>query len=226
MTSKYIQEIICEFEKIHFNERPVAAIISTAELEFRGEIVFSNPVASAKIISGKNRSILCWQIYKNSVCIWENLTKISASAGVKEFIFIGKYAGATQKPAAYIVKDHINVSGENPLIGPNDNTLGTRFPDMTELYNINLSSRLKICCEIAGISTDNAYLLIPKDLNTKTDLEQKIISLRKDLVFSKDVFAGAIVAKHQSLRSAALFLGESTTRQQQVELLKNIYRMF
>jgi len=124
-----------------------------------------------------------------------------------------------------VMTDHINMTGHNPLTGPNDDALGTRFPDMTELYNINLSSRLKTCCEIAGISIDDAYLLVPKDLNTRTDLERKIISLRKELVFSKDVFAGAIVAKHQSIRSAGLLLCESVTKKQKDLLLKSILRM-
>ena len=226
MNKSYIQDIICEFENIQFSKKPVAAIVSSIDLEFPGETIFSNTDAGAKIISVNNKSILFWQIYNNSNSIWKNLTKICASAGVREFIFIGKYSDATLKSPAYIIKDHINVSGENPLTGPNDDALGTRFPDMTELYNINLSSRLKNCCEIAGISNSDAILLIPRDLNNRTELEQKIISLGKDLVFSKDIFAGAIVAKHQSLRSAALFLGEPLTGQQNNDVIKNIINLF
>ena len=33
------------------------------------------------------------------------------------------------------IKDHINLTGRNPLIGPNIEKLGTRFPDMTQTYN-------------------------------------------------------------------------------------------
>lgn len=45
------------------------------------------------------------------------------------------------------IKDHINLFPEHPLRGPNDHRLGTRFPDMSEPYNLQLLEKAK---DIAG----------------------------------------------------------------------------
>jgi purine-nucleoside phosphorylase len=45
-----------------------------------------------------------------------------------------------------VIDDHINLTGVNPLIGPNEERFGTRFPDMTEVY----SKRLRGIADQAG----------------------------------------------------------------------------
>lgn len=49
-----------------------------------------------------------------------------------------------------IISDHINLSGFNPLIGLNDDRLGPRFPDMTDVYSPDLRSELANTFRDAG----------------------------------------------------------------------------
>ncbi|MED3961085.1 purine-nucleoside phosphorylase [Niallia taxi] len=46
-----------------------------------------------------------------------------------------------------LITDHLNLVGTNPLIGPNNPELGTRFPDVSEVYNRNLRT---IATEVAN----------------------------------------------------------------------------
>lgn len=42
-----------------------------------------------------------------------------------------------------IIKDHLNLMGRNPLVGPNNNEMGPRFPDMSRAYNPELNAIMK-----------------------------------------------------------------------------------
>lgn len=76
--------------------------------------------------------------------------KVMKKLGVKTLI-ITNAAGAVSKklkPAdLMLITDHINFMGTNPLIGKNDETLGTRFPDMSEVYNKNLIKIAQNCAK-------------------------------------------------------------------------------
>jgi purine-nucleoside phosphorylase len=53
----------------------------------------------------------------------------NACGGLKDFLYPG---------ALMFIRDHINFTGTNPLIGHNDNDLGPRFPDMSNAYDKEL----------------------------------------------------------------------------------------
>jgi purine-nucleoside phosphorylase len=50
-----------------------------------------------------------------------------------------------------IVTDHLNLMGTSPLLGPNDDALGPRFPDMTEAYDVKLREQLNEVAAAAAI---------------------------------------------------------------------------
>lgn len=51
-----------------------------------------------------------------------------------------------------LIQDHINLTGVNPLIGPNDESIGPRFPDMTFAYNPELNKMVEDSARELNIS--------------------------------------------------------------------------
>lgn len=74
----------------------------------------------------------------NSLQVSTYPIKIFKMMGVKT-LFLTNAAGGINKEMQVgdimLIQDHINFMGTNPLIGPNDSSLGERFPDMSDCYN-------------------------------------------------------------------------------------------
>ncbi len=73
--------------------------------------------------------------------------------GVKTLILTNAAGGVNTsfaQGALMVIDDHLNLTGDNPLVGPNDDRFGPRFPDMTEIY----SSRLRGMADRAGKAID------------------------------------------------------------------------
>jgi inosine/guanosine/xanthosine phosphorylase family protein len=51
-----------------------------------------------------------------------------------------------------IMRDHINLTGRSPLLGPNADELGPRFPDMTDAWSPRLRSRLHAAADAEGVA--------------------------------------------------------------------------
>lgn len=68
-----------------------------------------------------------------------------------EKLIVSNAAGGADKTfdpgTLMIIKDHINFFGTNPLIGPNDERFGVRFPDLTEAYNLEMIGKAKEIAE-------------------------------------------------------------------------------
>ena len=68
-------------------------------------------------------------------------TRVLGTLGIRTLILTNAAGGINLafKPGTLMaIDDHINLLGSNPLVGPNDDRFGTRFPDMTEVYSRRL----------------------------------------------------------------------------------------
>jgi purine-nucleoside phosphorylase len=60
-----------------------------------------------------------------------------------------------------LITDHINLTGVNPLIGPNDDALGPRFPSLRDAYDPALRATLHATADVLGIPlADGVYLAV------------------------------------------------------------------
>ncbi|WP_017755659.1 purine-nucleoside phosphorylase [Calidifontibacillus oryziterrae] len=72
--------------------------------------------------------------------------RVMKAIGVEKLIVTNAAGGVNtsfEPGDLMIIKDHINFTGQNPLIGPNDLELGVRFPDMSEAYSGKLRTVAK-----------------------------------------------------------------------------------
>ena len=202
------------------NFKQAPAVISTVIINNKPEAVYKDNGLEIKIISKEEQEILFLYIEDNNVDNWKNAVRTCAEAGIRKYFLVGETDNMPDDiNRAWIITDHINVSGENPLVGRNDDSLGTRFPDMTGLYDRELSIYLEKCCVNAEIPVKSGVLLVPKSIKSRTDLEHRILKIQADAVISRDVFAGAIVAKHQGLRSAGLIFGNNIEENKKLRFL-------
>jgi purine-nucleoside phosphorylase len=64
--------------------------------------------------------------------------RVLRALGVRSMVFTNAAGGinlAYECGGLVLISDHINLQGANPLVGPNDDSLGPRFPDMSEAYS-------------------------------------------------------------------------------------------
>jgi purine-nucleoside phosphorylase len=99
-----------------------------------------------------------------------------------------------------LIKDHINLTGRNPLIGPNDDSLGTRFPDMSEAYSKAMREVAKSVAAEQGIPLQEgvyAGLLGP---SYETPAEIRMLRILGGDAVGMSTVPEVIVAKHMQMQ--------------------------
>ncbi|WP_240377650.1 purine-nucleoside phosphorylase [Bacillus piscicola] len=99
-----------------------------------------------------------------------------------------------------IIEDHLNVTGTNPLIGPNDDQLGVRFPDMSHAYDENLRSVAAEAAETLGFTLQNGVYAGISGPNFMTAAELVMLRRLGGDVVGMSTVPEVIVARHAGLR--------------------------
>jgi purine-nucleoside phosphorylase len=98
-----------------------------------------------------------------------------------------------------IITDHISQFSVNPLIGKNENTFGTRFPDMSEPYNKELISKSKTIAASLNINVQQGVYLSVTGPTFETRAEYKMIHVLGADAVGMSTVPEVIVARHMNI---------------------------
>ena len=103
-----------------------------------------------------------------------------------------------------LIADHINLLGDNPLVGPNDERLGPRFPDMSAPYDAGLAAHARAVALAEGIVLrEGVYVAVPGP-NLETRAEYRFLrGIGADVVGMSTV-PEVIAAVHAGMRVLGL----------------------
>ena len=128
--------------------------------------------------------------------------RVMKALGVKTLLVTNAAGGVnlSYKPGnLMLISDHLNLTGRNPLIGPNDNALGARFPDMSEAYSRRLRAIAKDTAAELGFSVQEGVYVGLLGPNYETPAEIRMFrTLGADAVGMSTV-SEVIVARHSGI---------------------------
>ncbi len=110
---------------------------------------------------------------------------------------IGAHLG---RGGVVLISDHINLQGANPLIGPNDDALGPRFPDMTEAYSLACRTKAHKVARDLGFTLQEGVYAALTGPSYETPAEIRYLrTIGADLVGMSTV-PEVIVANHMGIQ--------------------------
>src|SRR5690625_189701 len=99
-----------------------------------------------------------------------------------------------------VITDHINSMGTNPLIGPNNDELGVRFPDMSEVYDKMYIEHVINCARKLQLDIQQGIYVANTGPVYETPAEIKMLRTMGGDAVGMSTVPEAIVAKHANLR--------------------------
>lgn len=135
--------------------------------------------------------------------------RIMGLLGIKTLLLTNAAGGVNKGFSAgdlMLIKDQISCFVPNPLIGKNLSELGTRFPDMSEVYDRELSGRIKACAESLGTELKEGVYCQLTGPSYETPAEIKMLSVLGADAVGMSTAVEAIAARHMGVRVCGISL--------------------
>ncbi|MBU8907847.1 purine-nucleoside phosphorylase [Desertibacillus haloalkaliphilus] len=128
--------------------------------------------------------------------------RVMKELGIETMIVTNAAGGVNQnlKPGdLMLITDHINNTGQNPLIGPNDSEVGVRFPDMSTAYDQDLRVVAKKAAEKLGLTLKDGVYVWNSGPSYETPAEVKMIRYLGGDAVGMSTVPEVIVARHAGI---------------------------
>jgi purine-nucleoside phosphorylase len=129
-------------------------------------------------------------------------TRVMGRVGVRRLVLTNAAGGINTRfaqGALMVIDDHINLIGTNPLVGPNDERFGPRFPDMSEVYSARLRDLADAVATARGIAVSHGVYAVVHGPSYETPAEIRYLrAIGADAVGMSTV-PEAIAARHMGL---------------------------
>ena len=125
--------------------------------------------------------------------------RVLAALGIKTIVLTNACGGVnlTFSPGdLMLISDHINLSGGNPLIGPNLDSFGPRFPDMSDLYTASLRATIREKAAENGIALQEGVYAMYSGPNYETPAEIRMFRTMGADTVGMSTVPEALVAGH------------------------------
>ena len=129
--------------------------------------------------------------------------RVLKSIGVRSMVFTNAAGGIDLKldrGGLVLISDHINLQGTNPLVGPNDDSLGPRFPDMSEAYSRAYRAIAKDVAAELGIALGEGVYAAMLGPSYETPAEIRYLRTIGADVVGMSTVPEVIVANHMGMK--------------------------